>query len=287
MNNQAISNALSVGATAVQATQISATGSLSANAMTGRNININSSITENATLDFTGNAGAVRTFIEGDDTLTNGVPNLTKCTYLDLRDPSNELGLPQQEAWEWGAYIQPSVKRGVVSDNQDWQYFGSNFGPQFSDNECYAITKGTTNPAHARQLIKVTFNVVEFGWGNIMIGLDRANLNGTSPTELTGKTFSTKVDGKGIQTADRQKIGQCTMVFVVDNMPVDGTQIRIYPKVKTDFTDQGKISIQMGPGIDHDGPTASLVGAVIIEGRPVPSQWRTYTGSLEQDDGAW
>ena len=69
------------------------------------------------------------------------------------------------------------------------------------------------------------------------------------------------------------------MVFVVDNMPTDGTQIRIYPKVKTDFDDQGKISIQFGPGIDHDGPTESLVGAVIIQGGPVPSQWRTYTGS--------
>jgi hypothetical protein len=233
-----------------------------------------------AELDLSGRPGSVGqdTFIRGDTgTDSLGAVKNTRCLNLDLTDSTNRLPT-DREQFEWGAYIEPSVRKGVVSDNDDWKYFGDDFGPQFGDNECYAVTKATTDPNHNRQLIKVTFNVAEFGWGNIMIGLDKANLNGTSPTELTAMAFSTKIDGKGIQAADRQKIGQCTMHFVVDNLPTDGTRVRIYPKVKTDFPDQGKVSIQMGPGIDHDGPTAALVGAVIIEGGPVPAGYRVYTG---------
>jgi hypothetical protein len=233
-----------------------------------------------AELDLSGRPGSVGqdTFIRGDTgTDSLGAVKNTRCLNLDLTDSTNRLPT-DREQFEWGAYIEPSLRKGVVSDNDDWKYFGDDFGPQFGDNECYAVTKATTDPNHNRQLIKVTFNVAEFGWGNIMIGLDKANLNGTSPTELTAMAFSTKIDGKGIQAADRQKIGQCTMHFVVDNLPTDGTRVRIYPKVKTDFPDQGKVSIQMGPGIDHDGPTAALVGAVIIEGGPVPAGYRVYTG---------
>jgi hypothetical protein len=238
------------------------------------NLNVGAS-TASAEIDFTGFGAATETdtFIKGHDGTYK-----TVCTNLDLSDPTNVLP-PDAERFEWGAHIFPSNLHGVESDDEDWKYFGDDFGPQFTDNECYAITAPTTNPSHARQIIKVTFNVVEYGWGNILIGLDKANLNGTSPVGLTGKAFSTKVDGKGIQTADRQKIGQCTMYFYVEGMPTDGTQIRIYPKVKTNFDDQGRVSIKFGPGIDHDGPTAGISAPVIIQGFPVPPQWRNYTGS--------
>lgn len=238
------------------------------------NLNVGASIAR-CEIDFTGFSLATEadTFIKGHDGTYK-----TVCTNLDLSDPTNVLP-PDSERFEWGAHIFPSNLHGVTSDDEDWKYFGDDFGPQFTDNECYAITAPTTNASHSRQIIKVTFNVVEYGWGNILIGLDKANLNGTSPVGLTGKAFSTKVDGKGIQTADRQKIGQNTMYFYVEGMPTDGTQIRIYPKVKTNFSDQGRVSIKFGPGIDHDGPTAGISAPVIIQGFPVPPQWRNYTGS--------
>jgi hypothetical protein len=280
----------SVSSTAIQNTGICSTGSLLAAGVVAQcntiaespaSVDLSVGVTGGqAELNFAGRSGSVGqdTFIRGDTgTDSLGAVKNTRCLNLDLTDSTNRLPT-DREQFEWGAYIEPSVRKGVVSDNDDWKYFGEAFGPQFGDNECYAVTKATTDPNHNRQLIKVTFNVAEFGWGNIMIGLDKANLNGTSPTELTAMAFSTKIDGKGIQAADRQKIGQCTMHFVVDNIPTDGTRIRIYPKVKTDFPDQGKVSIQMGPGIDHDGPTAALAGAVIIEGGPVPAGYRVYTG---------
>jgi hypothetical protein len=233
-----------------------------------------------AELDFSGRAGSVGqdTFIRGDVGLDNlGNVKNTRCLNLDLTDSTNRLPT-DREQFEWAAYIFPSVKRGVVSDNEDWKYFGNNFGPQFTDNEIYAVTKATTDPAHTRQLIKVTFNGVEYCWGNINIGLDKSNENGTSPVPLAEKSWSTKVDGKGAQVSDRQKIGLSTMYFVVDGLPTDGTRVRIYPKVRTNFPDQGKISIQCGPGIDHDGPTTGIDGVVIIEGGPLPPGYRYYTG---------
>ncbi len=233
-----------------------------------------------AELTFSGMGGSVEqdTFIKGDSTSdASGDVKRTKCSNLDLTDSTNLLPT-DREQFEWGAYIQPSTRKGIISDDQDWLYFGTGaWGPQFSDNQIYAITKATTNPNHARQLISVTFNSVDWAYGSIQLGLDKANLNASGPVQIAEKAWVTKVDGIGIQINDRQKIGQCTMHFFVDNMPTDGTQVRIYPKVKTAYPDAGKISIQCGPGIDSNGPTAALVGAVIIQGGPVPEGFRMYT----------
>ncbi len=294
-NNLSITGVNVLTATAVDSTAIQNTGICSTGSLLTSGVGVNCSTLEQspadvdlnvgivggqAELTFTGMGGSVGqdTFIKGD-TGNDAVGNLkrTRCTNLDLTDSTNLLP-SDREQFEWGAYIQPSSKKGITSDDEDWKYFCQGaFGPQFSDNQCFAVTKATTNPAHAKQLISVTFNSVDWGYGSIQIGLDKANLNATSPVQIAEKAWVTKVDGIGVQINDRQKIGQCTMHFLVQDMPTDGTQVRIYPKVKTDYPDAGKVSIQCGPGIDSNGPTAALVGAVIIQGGPVPEGFRVYT----------
>jgi len=113
MNNQAINNALSVGATAVQALTGSFTvlnaSSASVNGTTtafSGLFNMNASTGGTSKLDFTGVSGQAQdTFIEGDDTLTiSGLPKRTICTYLDLTDTTNLFTPSEQERYEWGGY---------------------------------------------------------------------------------------------------------------------------------------------------------------------------------------
>ena len=99
-----ILNVGTLGCSAVSGNQVNAINSLLANAMGGRNINLNSDAFNDATLDFTGNPTlGQKTFIEGDDSLTNGVAAMTKCTYLDLSDSTNFIGASDDSRYEWGA----------------------------------------------------------------------------------------------------------------------------------------------------------------------------------------
>ncbi len=266
-----ITNANTIGAQAVGAVQISASGSLSATNISGRDINLNGIIGDAAKLDFTGVAGQGQlTEIEGDDSLKDGVAQLTKCTYLDLSDGSNKLVLPSIEQYEWGAYILPTTLTAVESQDEDWKDFGT---------EVYAETTATTETGHNKQLIKLQFNVVKWSFGNIMIGLDISDSDGSNKVELhSGICWMTKFDPKGIQTTDRQKPGLCVMSLYVDSATLkDGNQHRIYPKVKTDTSSApGEIRIAWGPGIDTNDNQSELIGAVLIEGKPEPKTFRTY-----------
>lgn len=110
MNNQSITNALLLGATNAQIGTAgtpgicSVVGTLTANAMQGRNVYLNNDATNpSAVLEFTGLAGQNQTTeIIGDSSQTDAVANLTKCTYLDLTDGTNALPASESERYEWG-----------------------------------------------------------------------------------------------------------------------------------------------------------------------------------------
>lgn len=85
--------------------QLSVVGTLNASSGNIPYINVNSTTGQpNAKLDFTGLAeGGQTTEIEGDDSTTGGVPNRTKCSYLDLTDSTNLHPPPTEERYEWGS----------------------------------------------------------------------------------------------------------------------------------------------------------------------------------------
>ena len=206
------------------------------------------------------------TVFEGESVPGDGKTSFSNCDFTSTTNTFPDF--QSQELYDWGGFISSNTLVNIESDDEDWKDFGV---------DCFVLTKATTVAAHSRQMITLQVHNTRYAWGNIMLGLDIADYNGTNRTGLVGRTFITKVDGKGIQTADRQKIGVCQMTFFVDNMPTDGTQHRIYPKVKTDFEDSGRIIISYGPGIDHDENQASLVGNVLIRGEMCPPTWTVKT----------
>lgn len=238
-------------------------------------INLNTTASSTTRLHFTGTAGqsAFTTFIEGDDVeISAGVPTRTKCTYLDLTDASNTLP-SAPDSTEWGAYIYPSTGVAVYSDAEAKK----DFHPQ-----CYALTNATTTASDANQMITVQFHTTKYSFGTIFIGLDISDADGSNKTGLTGKCWFQRFDPKGIQTADRQKVGCCQFQMYVSSATlVDGNQHRIYPTVSTDFSNPGEVEIYFGPGLDPNTPidNPQLIGSVIIQGKPVPSNFRVYTGA--------
>tara|TARA_R110002012_G_scaffold1816_1_gene8773 strand:+ start:520 stop:2463 length:1944 start_codon:yes stop_codon:yes gene_type:complete len=292
VNTQNITNATNITATGTVATgSLAATGVVQAPSVSASTVlqiggasgisesvlNMNSTSTSTTRLHFTGTSGqtAFTTFIEGDDvelTLGSGIPTRTKCTNLDLTDASNALPSAPDSA-NWGAYIYPSTGVAVLSDAEAKK----DFHPQ-----CYALTAATTTAAHANQLITVQFHTTKYSFGTIFIGLDISDADGSNKTGLTGKCWFQRFDPKGIQTADRQKVGCCQFTMYVSSATlIDGNQHRIYPTVSTDFTNPGEVEIYFGPGLDPNNPVDNpqLIGSVIIEGKPAPSNFRVYTGA--------
>ena len=94
--------------------RLSVVGSINAHSATTPYINLNwapgsdpANPNPNAKLDFTGIGGeGQKTEIEGDDTETavgSGIPQRTKCSYLDLTDSTNLHPPPTEERYEWYA----------------------------------------------------------------------------------------------------------------------------------------------------------------------------------------
>tara|TARA_R110000803_G_scaffold23078_7_gene56919 strand:+ start:1320 stop:2858 length:1539 start_codon:yes stop_codon:yes gene_type:complete len=136
-----ILNVGTLGATSVSAPQVIATTSLLANQMGGRNVNLNSDALNNATLDFTGNANlGQKTFIEGDDTQTGGVANMTKCTYLDLSDSTNFIGASDDFRTEWGAVWNDAETHYPPPPYAD----GSTFQILTQDQVCFDFNQGNS-----------------------------------------------------------------------------------------------------------------------------------------------
>jgi hypothetical protein len=312
MNNQAISNALSVGAVAVQATQAFFTA-LGAHALsiTGTEdqvttgiLNMNATTGGKVKLDFTGVTGQAQdTEIEGDDTLLNGAPKRTKCTYLDMSDPTNLLPANTNELYEWGAHwVNPiSLGKGI---QRNYVFFGSNtdLSPQgwrfvqamsngsddFNEDiyhyaagnkPFYARTASTTIPSHSSQIIEFTYPVTKFGDGRIFWGLYYSEDSDTATKQFlpfSGRMFLNNITGGGLQAADIRMGGYLTMKWVMkDAFPTDGTVWRIYPVFRTD-TDQvntkGHFECYIGNGVPTDPLLTWATGESLANGNGMRQQ---------------
>jgi len=266
------------GANAISGNNLTATGTTGLQGQIGAERQVIAPIFH-VTTPYTGQPSEIESGIEFNSAITTqtsirGVSetNRTKILNCDLSSTTN-LFPTDPEAFEWGAYIFPTVGVSTVSDDEDKKDFGA---------DCYALTAASTKASHRAQLITIQFNITQYSFGTIFIGLDIADADGSNKTGLTARCFFTRFDGKGIQTADRQKVGLCNMTFFVrDDKFYDGNQHRIYPTVATAFDNPGEIRIHFGPNMDTNDPddNETLKGAVIIQGKPAPSTWRIVDGN--------
>lgn len=201
---------------------------------------------------------------------TTGVPLTGQCVFTDcdFRSSTNLFNSSAAEQYEWGCHATPTTTRSVVSNDQG----KVDFGP-----DLYALTPATTITAHRSQIINLEFNITQYSWDTIFIGLDISNADGTIKTQLAERCFLSQFEPKGIQTTSRQKIGICSLNFYVQSdLFVDGNQHRIYPFVRTNLDAAGEIRIHFGPNMSTYSPADNqlLVGQMTIQGRPAPNTWR-------------
>jgi len=166
------------------------------------------------------------------------------------------------ETYEWGLYYSPSVGGTQENDSSTKELF---------NNDIYALTKATTNPAHSTQIIDLTFFVSNYGYGDLNIGLNYSADGGSTTKTLKNQIWAAR---QGVATR-RPGFGKQT--FIVTNMPTDGSVWRIYPTVDTRFSSGGRVNISWG-GYDSNNTTEKPF--VLLEGRALPSTWRSVAPTV-------
>lgn len=289
----------------------------------------------NAKIDFTGIGGAGQTTeIEGDDSETavgSGIPQRTKCSYLDLTDATNLHPAPTEERYEWGGYWRAPTTLLIdegVADETIGQVFMGNYENNFTgwryfrpcsdgqdqlvpttdanDNEIakfaylpyasppandlafYVLTAPTTIAAHDAQIVTINFPITRYGYGRIYLGLYYVpNATPTATPVFIDQSYrllTENIAQPGL--ADLRKGGEIQFTWVlrgIPNYPVDGSQWRIYPVLRTDDSEEyGAIEIRIGNAQPHNSNNAgSRNGQLSMYGRPYPQTYNVfgYTGS--------
>ena len=319
--------------------QLSVVGTVNATSATIPYINLNwapgsdpANPNPNAKIDFTGIGGeGQKTEIEGDDTETavgSGIPQRTKCSYLDLTDATNLHPAPTEERYEWGGYwrnpqtlkinqgqaagLIGQVFMGAEQNNNDitgWRFFrpcsdgeeqiipttdalGDRIekfhylpysSPPANDLAFYVLTAPTTIAAHNAQIVTLNFPVTRFGYGRIYLGLYYVpNATPTATPVFIDQSFrllTENITQPGL--ADLRKGGEIQFTWVlrgIPNYPVDGSQWRLYPVLRTDDSfEYGAIEIRIG----NDQPKSSVItgsrnGQLSMYGRPYPQTYKVF-----------
>ena len=267
--------ATALSATAIEALQASITSLGSpAVSITGSEapnsgiLNLNASTGGTVKLDFTGVSGTVGqdTEIEGDDTLNNaGQPKMTKCTYLDLTDPSNRVPEPTEESYRWGVYFAPTTQIRSDFDNDTARVFNEN---------CY-FTYFSNNADHSNMIFELNFFIEEYGYGDIQLQIyyQPSDQSQTRRPLPNSELFYVPEESA---TAFRsvRKVGQCHASWLVNNMPTDGKGYNFWIAARTNFSDNGRMIISMRQN-GGNPDTASERGApVTFQCYPKPTRWR-------------
>ena len=178
--------------------------------------------------------------------------------------PTQDRGLPLATAsaaseppFEWGLYYEPTTGATIASNNEGKKLFGT---------DVYAITKPTSNASHSTQVIDLTFFVSDYGYGDLNIGLDFSTDDGVTKKTLLNQIWAAR---QGMAT---RRPGVGTVSFTVQNMPTDGTTMRIYPTIQSNFSEAGRVEISWGP---YDSGFTAERGFVKIHGRALPTTWRS------------
>ena len=263
-------------------------------------------ITNTVVLKITANLGLTR--IEGDDTTTLGKPNMTTCTFLDLSSTTNLL---QQatEAYEWMSvwtnastvfppptgwrpYTAPQIDPDDKMSLYEGEYIHGANNAAVWPYAFYGTTAATTIATHASQIIEFTFTSAEKGYGRIYCSLAiQYSPFDTEPTVLEN-TFRLMMEHEGAALSTNPRInGPTTMKWYIPNtFPTDGTQVRIFPMIRTDDaeTTEGRLIIRIGNGQplyggDPGNPpdftpvdTNAQQSQLLLRGYPLPSQFLSF-----------
>ena len=169
-------------------------------------------------------------------------------------------GLPvtvSEPPFEWGLYYEPTTGATIASNNE---------GKKIFNTDVYAITKPTSNLSHSTQVIDLTFFVSDYGYGDLNIGLDFSTDDGVTKKTLLNQIWAAR------QGAATRRPGVGTVSFTVQNMPTDGSTMRIYPTIQSNFNEPGRVEISWGP---YDTAFTAERGFVKIHGRALPTTWRS------------
>ena len=242
-----------------------------------------------AKIDFTGIAGEGQmTEIEGDQTQTStgsGVPQRTKCSYLDLTDSTNLHPPPTEERYEWYAswedpktYFPPQTQIPVVravcfdfkdGDHEGWRYFA----PQKSGGDQSKVI----DPDNQLDL-----SPGDYIWGDSVVGITNSAWNyafygETAPTTIASHvsqivefSFTSLEYGYGriymalaISVQNTQGVWQTPVVMEETFRLVkehEGTPLATNPRMQGPITMRWWIKggATMYPNIPVDGSTCRL-----------------------------
>jgi hypothetical protein len=292
INNLATLNATAVAATGIQGTIVNATVGNITTAQC-KDVDLNTGGGGNtSTLSFSGTNPAQDTFITGDPTWKTG------CTHLDLSSTTNVFPVDiDPTAYSWGGYWdQTNTSSGGIymqldSDEQaGWRDFrqtdtSSPYAYTPASTPFYVITKSTSNLQHTRQIIKVRFFIQDYGYGRIYIALDKSTDGGTTRSQIGGSprlVIPREVQG-GISLANVKVIGFINYEVVVDDPDfATGSEMRIYPKIRTDDEpngDGGRCVILIGGKPSDAYGIETRNSQVIVTGQPVPTKWTEKDGA--------
>ena len=156
----------------------------------------------------------------------------------------------------------------------------------------YGTTAATTTAVSSSQVVEFTFTSAQYGYGRIYaaLAIQYSPFN-TEPTVLEN-TFRLMMEHEGTALATNPRIsGPTTMKWYIPNtFPTDGTQVRIFPMIRTDDaeTQEGRLVIRIGNGQPLYGQnpgeppdftpvdTNAQQSQLILRGYPVPSQFVSF-----------
>jgi hypothetical protein len=292
INNLGTLNALAVSATGIAGTNVNGTvGTFGT--VQSKDLDLNSGgLGNTATLSFGGTNPAMDSFITGDPTWKTG------CTHLDLSSVTNVFPTDIDPSfYSWGGYWdQTNTASGGINIHLDadtqtgWRDFrqtdtSSPYAYTPASTPFYVITKATTNTAHVKQLIRIRFMVEQYGYGRIYIALDKSTDGGVTRSQISGsaRLCTPREVGGGIQAAAVKMIGQIDLEMIVeDNDFISGSEMRIYPKIRTDDEpngDNGRLVILVGGRPEDSFDLQARNAQVILEGEPVPTKWTFKDGA--------
>jgi hypothetical protein len=275
-NGQSMVGLNALGAVGVQATTVSAavvnasalTVNSSADPLSGE---LNLSVSANneiVKLNFTGfsNAQSQDTEIQGDSSLkSGGGVKLTKCTYLDLTSSTNRIP-DSDDDFVQGVYYAPSTQITVDFDDID---------TIFHEN-CY-WTFSTVDPSHTKWVVDMTFSILEYGYGDIVLSLKYQKFDGSNPiTVYPGSEMLYVPEESATAFRSVRKVGQCHVQWVLSNLPTDGTAYKFWPACRTNLNDNGRMIIGMRVNGGNPDVANERGSPVIVTMRPLHPRIRIY-----------
>ncbi len=147
----------------------------------------------------------------------------------------------------------------------------------------FVLTAPTTIAEHNAQIVTINFPITRYGYGRIYLGLYYVPDATPSATPVfidqSFRLLTENIAQPGV--ADLRKGGEISFTWVlrgIPDYPVDGSQWRLYPVLRTDDSEEyGALEIRIGNAQPEDSQiTGSRNGQLSMYGRPFPQTYEVY-----------